>query len=100
MPSTCWMTATRAPWSVPNVNFVPTPGRRVSLSSDGISRPFQCRRGEKPAAEALGLLHQDNSERRRGEDVQTGEGDEILPVAQRYGRVAGGNLRQDDRELA
>src|SRR5215216_1793342 len=94
------MTATRAPWSVLKANFVPTPGRRVSRSSDGIARLFQSRRRKEPSPDPLGLLHEDDAQCRSGEDVEAGEGDEILPVADGNCGVPRSNLGKDDRELA
>src|SRR5215210_4152555 len=94
------MTATRAPCAVEKANFVPTPGRRVSRSSDGIGSLLQSRRREEGAAQALRLLHEDDAERGGGEDVEAGEGGEVGAVGGGDGVVGGDDLGEDDRELA
>ena len=67
----------------------------------GHSVSFQASRGGKEAAaDSLRLLHEDDPERGRREDVEAGEGDEVAAVAGRDRVVVGCDLGQDDRELA
>src|SRR5688572_4248791 len=99
----CWITASRPPWAVRNVYLTPTPGSRVSRRSTGNSCLLGQSRGggwEQGAAQALRLLHEHEADGRGREHVEAREGDELLLLAARDGRVIRGDLRKDDRELA
>src|SRR5918992_1928575 len=97
----CWITANRPPWAVRIVYLTPTPGSRVSRRSTGtLSRLLDQSRGRKDGtADALGLLHQREPDRRRREHVEARERDEVDALLRVEQRVLGGDLGDDDREL-
>src|SRR3989304_1560008 len=93
------MTARRPPRPTSSVYLTPTPGRRVWRSSGGIRAPSgECR--EEAAAEPLRLAHQEETDRRRREHVESGEGNEVGAVGGGDHLIVGGELREDDGELA
>src|SRR5918996_2109827 len=95
------MIARRPPSSRLKPYLTPIPGRRVSRRSTGIvlASLLKSREGEEPSADRLRLLHQHDADRRRGEDVEPGERNEVGAVACSDRRVAGGDLGEHDGEL-
>src|SRR3712207_2352150 len=62
--------------------------------------PFdKCRAAPEAASDRLRLLHQDDADGRRDEDVEPGERDELLLLRLEELRVRRRHLREDDREL-
>src|SRR5215213_4139799 len=102
VPSLCRITAIRPPSWSRSVYFTPTPGIRVSCRSKGIPLCLldQSRGRKQPPAQQLRLLHEHDTERRRDQDVEAGERDELDLLAGRDRVVVGGELGQDHGELA
>src|SRR5215207_1125231 len=96
------MSEMRPPASSRKPYLTPIPGSRVSRRSIGIAGlpPFECRCWEQSASEAFRFLHQDDAERRRDQDVEPRERHQLRLLCVGNGRVLGGQLRQDDRELS